>query len=80
MTENIESLLLEHLKRFQLGQERIERKLYEVIDRVGQLQLGVSGLRRDIAHADENGAGLSVRLDRVSERLDRIERRFELVS
>ena len=80
MTENIESLLLEHLKRFQPGQERIERKLYEVIDRVGQLQLGVSGLRRDIAHADENGAGLSVRLDRVSERLDRIERRFELVS
>ena len=80
MTENIENLLLEHLSRFQAGQERIERNLDEVISRVGQLDLGVSGLRRDIAHADENGAGLSVRLDRVSERLDRIERRLELVS
>ena len=49
MTENIENLLLEHLKRFQPGQERIERKLDEVIGRVGQLQLGVSGQRRDIA-------------------------------
>ena len=79
MTENIENLLLEHLSRFQAGQERIERKLDEVINRFGQLELGVSGLRRDIAHADENGVGLSVRLDRVSERLDRIERRLELV-
>ena len=80
MTENIENLLLEHMKCFQAGPVRIERKLDEVISRVGQLDLGVSGLRRDIAHADENGVGLSVRLDRVSERPDRIERRLELVS
>ena len=80
MTESIENLLLEHGMRFQAGQERIELKLDEVISRVGQLELGVSGLRRDIAHAEENGAGLSARHDRVSERLDRIERRLELVS
>ncbi len=78
MADTVENLLLEHLKRFQAGQERIERKLDEVVSRVGQLELGVAGLRRDFAHADENGAALSVRLDKVSERLDRIERMLEL--
>lgn len=78
MPETVDNLLLEHLKRFQAGQERIERKLDEIVIRVGHLEVGVAGVRRDFAHADENVAGLSVRLDKVSERLDRIERRLEL--
>ena len=78
MTDVVENLLLEHLKRFQAGQDRIERKLEELVQRAGQLELGLAGLRRDAAHADENGAGISIRLDRVSERLDRMERRLEI--
>jgi tetrahydromethanopterin S-methyltransferase subunit G len=78
MTEVIEDLLLEHLKRFQAGQDRIERKIDELVGRVGQLEVGMAGLRRDAAHSDANVAAISVRLDRVSERLDRIEKRLEL--
>jgi hypothetical protein len=78
MSENVDNLILEHLKRFQAGQERIERKLEEVIARIGQLEIGFAGLRRDAAHADENAAGMSVRMDRMSERLERLERRLEL--
>ena len=51
MTEN---LLLEHLKRFQAGQEHIERKLDEVVNRIGHLEGSVAGLRRDFAHSNEN--------------------------
>ena len=51
MSENVDNLLLEHMKRFQAGQDRIERKLDEIVSRVGQLELGVAGLRRDFAHA-----------------------------
>ena len=80
MTESIENLFLEHLKRFQAGQERIERKLEEVVNRIGHLEGSVAGLRRDFAHSDENTAAMSVRLDRLSERFDRIEKRLELVS
>ena len=80
MTENIENLLLEHLKRCQPGQERIERKLEEVVNRIGHLEGSVAGLRRDFAHSDENTAAMSVRLDRLGERFDRIEKRLELVS
>ncbi len=76
--QQIENLILEHLKRFQAGQDRAERKLDEVIHRLGQLETAVAGLRRDFAHADENAALLSVRLDRMNERIERIERRLEL--
>ena len=80
MTESIENLLLEHLKRFQPGQERIERKLEEVVYRIGHLEGSVAGLRRDFAHSDENTAEISVRLDRLGERFGRIEKGLELVS
>ena len=53
MTENIENLLLEHMKRFQAGQDRIERKLEEVVSRIGHLEVSIAGLRRDFAHSDE---------------------------
>lgn len=78
MTDATENLVLEHLKRFQAGQDRIERKLEEVITRIGHLELGLAGLRRDLAHADEISAGLSVRMDRMSDRIERVERRLEL--
>ena len=80
MTENIESLLLEHLKRCQPSHERIERKLEEVVNRIGHLEGSVAGLRRDFAHSDENTAAISVRLDCLGERFDRIEKRLELMS
>ena len=78
MSNGTDNLVLEHLKRFQSGQERIERKLDEVITRIGQLEIGVASLRRDFAHSDENTAGMGVRMDRLSDRIERIERRLEL--
>jgi uncharacterized coiled-coil protein SlyX len=79
MTENVENLLLEHMKRFQAGQDRIERKLEELVNRVGHLEVSVAGLRSDVAHSEEIAASMSVRLDRLGERFDRIEKRLELV-
>ena len=39
----------------------------------------MAGLRRDFAHSDEQVAAMSVRLDRLSERFDRMEKRLEFV-
>jgi chromosome segregation ATPase len=78
MTDNTENLMLEHLKRFQAGQERIEKKLDEVVSRLGNLEMSVAGIRRDLAHLEENDAIMSVRMDRLNERVERIERRLEL--
>jgi uncharacterized coiled-coil protein SlyX len=80
MTEVAENLLLEHMKRFQAGQDRIERKLDELVGRTGRLEIAVAGLRGDFAQSEANIAAMSVRLDQLGDRFDRIERRLELVS
>ncbi len=77
MTDSVENPMLEHLKRCQVGQDRVERKLEEVIVRIGRLEVGAAGLRRDFAHADENAAGMSVRMDRMNNRIERTQRRLE---
>ncbi len=78
MTEGIENILLEHLKRFQAGQERIERDLREIKTRLSQLELSVAGVRGDIAHSAADQARQQMSFDGMSDRVDRIERRLEL--
>jgi uncharacterized protein YukE len=78
MTEGVENLILEHLKRFQAGQERIERKLDEIVNRLGHLEIGLAGLRREFAHAEQSAASMGVRMDHINERIERIEKRLEL--
>lgn len=78
MTDNVENLVLEHLRAIRTDIARMERKQDETITRLGRLELAVAGLRRDVAHTDEGAAEQSVRLDRLAERIDRIERRLEL--
>jgi hypothetical protein len=43
MTDGTENLILEHLKRFQAGQDRIETKIDELVLRVGQLEGAILG-------------------------------------
>ena len=78
MTENVENLMLEHLKRFQATLERIERRLGELTTRQQETHTAVLGLRRDQLADAEISAHLQVQLDDMKERLDRIERRLEL--
>jgi hypothetical protein len=78
MTENVENLMLEHLKRFQSTLERIDRKLGELTTRQSETHSAVLGLRRDQVNDAEISAHLQVQLDGVRDRLERIERRLEL--
>jgi tetrahydromethanopterin S-methyltransferase subunit G len=78
MTDNVENLVLEHMKRIQASLERIERRLGEVTTRQTDTHTAVLGLRRDQVNDAEVAAHLQVQLDSVTERLDRIERRLEL--
>ena len=80
MTENIENLLLEHLKRFQAGQDRIERDLKEIKARLSTLESGQASLLQHIGHLASSIASQQVAIDHLSERIDRIEHRLELAS
>ena len=78
MTENIENLILEHLKRFQGSQERIERDLKEIKSRLSTLESGQASILQHIGHLASSIAGQQVAIDHLSERIDRIEHRLEL--
>ena len=77
---DVENLILEYLKRFQTGQDRIERTLQEHTQRLGRLESSVAGLRHDISDLHGDWAALSVRMDRLTDRVERIERRLELTA
>jgi uncharacterized coiled-coil protein SlyX len=72
MTENIESLILEHLRHMRGAIDRTE-------DRLDTLTVPVGRIETDIAQMHVALAEHSTRFDRIAKRLDRIERRLELV-
>ena len=76
--ENVESLIIEHLKRFQAGQERIERELKEIKTRLSALEASRGQVMQHIGHLVTSIAGQQVALDRINERIDRVEHRLEL--
>ena len=78
MTENVENLIFEHLKRFQSTLERVERKQDEMARRLANLEGSVASIMQHLANLSAAGAAQQIAIDNISMRLDRIERRLEL--
>ena len=78
MAESVENLMLEHLKRFQVTLERVDRKLAELTIRQTETHTAVLGLRRDQVNDAEATAHLQVQVDKLNDRLERVERRLDL--
>ena len=79
MNENVENLVLEHLPH-------IRGRVDQIADDVGDLKQRMSGLesamnlvRREVALGDETDARQQVTLDKLNVRIERIERRLELL-
>jgi hypothetical protein len=54
-------------------------KFDEIITRLGRLEREMAGSRRDITNLHEDWVGMAHRLDKFDTRLQRIERRLELI-
>lgn len=78
MSEQIDNLILEHLKRFQAGQDNINRKLDELIRRVSNLESGQASIIQHIGHLAAADALQQLTADGFNSRLERIEKRLEL--
>ena len=78
MTDNVENLILEHLRMLRGGQDRIEHELREVQARLSSLEAAVIGSRRDVVHTQEDVARQQLSIDHLKERIYRIERRLDL--
>lgn len=82
MTDSTENLVLEHLKtlRSELKEMRtaIHGEFKDVKARLGALEAGQASVIQHIGHLGSSIAGQQVAIDRMSERIDRVEHRLEL--
>lgn len=79
MTEATENLVLEHLRhiRGDIGVLRVEVR--EVRDRLATVESQLIGLRRDLTETMASVALLNGRIDRLADRMERVEQRLGLV-
>lgn len=80
MTEIVENLILEHLKRFQASLDRVERKQNELAARAANLEGAVASIMQHLANQAATNAAQQLAIDNINGRLDRIERRLELTN
>ena len=80
MSDNVENLLLEHLKRMQAEMSAIRQDTAEIKSRLGSIETG-------IARISQNEAGNYAEIienrhmyDRLAQRVERLEKRLELAS
>jgi tetrahydromethanopterin S-methyltransferase subunit G len=82
VADNIEHLILEHSRamRNQVASLQADMcaEFADVKHRINRLESAVSGIRRDEAGQAEDIARQQASIDRIVERLHRIERRLEL--
>ena len=82
MSENIENLVLEHLRALRTEVAGLRTEMHEefreVKLRLGSVETAVVAVRRDSADQMGDVVRQQLRIDQLAERLDRLERRMEL--
>ena len=82
MSDNIENLVLEHLRglRNQIEALQVETRadFQEVKHRLTGVESGIAGLRRDSLSTQEDVYRQQAAIDRINERIQRIEKRLDL--
>lgn len=73
-----ETLILEVLKKIQHELSLVKNDVREIKTRMGEIDYTLSAIRRDLAHHEEISARQQASIDRMSERMGRIETRLDL--
>jgi adenylosuccinate lyase len=78
MTEAIDNIVLEHLKKIQAEQTSTRERDAEMLNRLAHIETSIARLARD--GADNFAEAIADRhvIDKLKERIDRLERRLEL--
>ena len=79
MTENVESLIVEHLRHIRGRVDRIAEDMGDLKHRMSSLESAMVLVKREVSAGDETDARQQVTLDRLLDRIDRIERRLDLI-
>ena len=82
MAEEIDNLVLEHLKALRNDlrdfRSRFDDEMDDLKTRMSSLEGAMVTVKREVNYGDEVDARQQVSLDKIIKRLDRLERRLEL--
>ncbi|MCB1768314.1 MAG: hypothetical protein KDJ31_01240 [Candidatus Competibacteraceae bacterium] len=78
MADNVENLILEHLRAIRADIGGIKDDVREIKHRLTSLEAAVASIRRDNANLYGDMVDQHARYDRLAERIERIEHRLNL--
>ena len=78
MTDNIENLLLEHLKRIQAELASSRERDAEMLTRLGRIEVNIARVARDESNTYSELVEDRQAVDKLKDRIERIEKRLEL--
>ena len=79
MTDNVENLVLEHLRHIRARVDQIADDMGDLKHRMSSLESAMVSVKHEVAHGDETDARQQVTLDKLVDRIQRIENRLELL-
>jgi septal ring factor EnvC (AmiA/AmiB activator) len=80
MADEVDNVVLEHLKKIQGEQTASRERDAEILSRLAHLETSIARLARDGADNFSEVIANRHAVDKLKERIDRIERRLELQS
>ncbi|MDY0331811.1 MAG: hypothetical protein RBR52_15135 [Thiomonas sp.] len=78
MTDNTENLILEHLRHIRARLDRVADDVHDLKERMSSLDESFLNVQRQIVQGVETDTRQQISLDRIVQRIERIERRLEL--
>jgi len=79
MSDNVEDMVLEHLRHIRSRVDQIADDMSDLKHRMSSLELATVSVKHEVAHGDETDARQQVTIDKIIERIQRIEKRLELI-
>ena len=79
MAENVENVIIEHLRHIRGRVDRIAEDMGDMKHRMSSLESAMVLVKREVAAGDDTDARQQVSLDRLHDRIERLERRLEII-
>ena len=76
--ENVDNIILEHLRHIRGRVDQVADDMTDLKHRMSSLEHSMVAVKREVASGDETDARQQISLDKLVERIDRIERRLEI--
>lgn len=78
--ENVENLILEHLRAIRTDVASIRDDVRELKSRIAHLEVGQATMLQHLGHNASISAQQQLSYDRIVERIEKIEKRLELAN